>query len=457
MKLYLSGHGSNSLGSVSTIRYEQGGDETVPKHWGREVGMVSGRGNRRSRKRQRWAALLVALMIAIVIGAVAASRLRSSPKAPQRLDLLYAAWNEFNAKSYDRATAILDRRAAEHEPTPLDWMLRARISESQGRLIEALGHLKHISDEAPISSQAWLKAGQIELVRHNARGAEAAFRHSLVLNPDQIQSYRELAYLYAVQVRREECDAQYLALSRRIPFDYVLAFAWCQNYCRLWDPNEARKVLTGFVEFDHDDRVSRLALATNLRLANLLDQAEAALGPLPDSDPEARSLRAEVAIDKGEIDAAQVLVRDGPADHVRLNVIRGRLALTTKNAATAADYFRAALRQDLEDHDAIAGLGRALRLMGDPQAREFTEAALRYESFRRALQESSTTRHTDRKLFYKLGEHCESVHRPAAARTWYNLAVILDPLDAAARQALDRLDHAVPTSATAPVLNEKAI
>ncbi len=46
---------------------------------------------------------------------------------------------------------------------PLDWMLRARIAESQGRLVEALAHLKHIPDSDLISSQAWLKAGQIEL------------------------------------------------------------------------------------------------------------------------------------------------------------------------------------------------------------------------------------------------------------------------------------------------------
>jgi tetratricopeptide (TPR) repeat protein len=412
--------------------------------------MASGRGNRRSRKRQRWAALLVALMIAIVIGAVAAFRLRSSPKAPQRLDLLYAAWNEFNAKSYDRATAILDRRAAEHEPTPLDWMLRARIAESQGRLIEALGHLKHIPDEAPISSQAWLKAGQIELVRHNARGAEAAFRRSLVLNPDQIQSYRELAYLYAVQRRREECDAQFRSLANRINLDHVLAFAWCQNYCRMWDPNEARPVLSRFVEFDHDDRQSRLALATNLRLANLLDQAEAALGPLPDSDPEARALRAEIAIDEGEIDTAQMLAREGPADHVRLNAIRGRLALNNKSAARAADYFRAALRQDPEDHDSIQGLGLAMRLIADPHAGEFVDAALRYDKFKRALQGSTSTIDTDPKLFYKLGEHCESIHRTAEARVWYELAIKLDPLDTHAQEALSRLDQASPADAVAP-------
>ena len=120
------------------------------------------------------------------------------------------------------------------------------------------------------------------------RGAESAFRRSLALNSDQIQAYRELAYLYAAQRRRDECDAQFRALAQRISLDYVLAFAWCQNYCRVWDPDEACRVLGGFVAFDPEDRLSRLALATNLRLAHRLDEAEAAVSPLLDSDPDAR-------------------------------------------------------------------------------------------------------------------------------------------------------------------------
>ena len=266
----------------------------------------------------------------------------------------------------------------------------------------------------------------------------------MALNPEQIQPYRELAYLYAVERRRVECDAQFRALAKRMPLDYVLAFAWCQNYCRIWDPNDACRVLDGFVAFDPDDRSCRLALVMNLRLAHRLDQAEAALRPLPDSDPEARALRAEFAIDKGEIDAAQALAQGGPADHSRLNAIRGRLALTTKDATRAADYFRAALRKDSDDHDSIRGLGLALRLLGDPQAREFIDAARRYDEFKRALQGSTTTLHTDPKLFYKLGEHCESVRRTIEGATWYELAIKLDPFDAQAQQALDRLDQPVP-------------
>ena len=156
--------------------------------------MASARGKGRSGKRRRRAALIVAFLVALAVVAVAVLWLRvsTSRKTPQRLDLLYAAWNEFNTKNYDRATALLDRRAADHEPTPLDWMLRARIAESQGRLVEALGHLKHIPDSDLFSSQAWLKAGQIELARHNRAGPSRRFAarwHSIPTRSRRIVSW----------------------------------------------------------------------------------------------------------------------------------------------------------------------------------------------------------------------------------------------------------------------------
>src|SRR5436309_768767 len=137
--------------------------------------MGSARGALRSGNRKRWILALLLFVIALVASAVAAPRLwpRSSRQDPRRLGLLHAAWNEFAAQRYDRATAMLDRRAAEIAPTSLDWMLRARIAESQGRLAEALDHLKQIPDSDSIAAQAWLKTGQIELARGRARAAEA--------------------------------------------------------------------------------------------------------------------------------------------------------------------------------------------------------------------------------------------------------------------------------------------
>ena len=405
--------------------------------------MAPGRGNRRSRKRKRWAVLLVALVIALAVGAVATPRLwvrGSREEVPRRLDLLLEAWNEFNAQRYDRATSILDRRAAEHDATSLDWMLRARIDEAQGRLVEALGHLKHIPDSDLISSQAWLKAGQIELARHCARAAEAAYLRSLAINADQIQAYRELAYLYALQRRKAECDAQFRALSRKISMDHVLAFAWCQNYCGIWDPNAAGEVLKQFVTVDPTDRLSRLALATSYQLNHKYDEAESTLVPLTDSDPDARALRAQIAIDRGEIAAAEELVRFGPLDHARLNFLRGSLAL--KDAHKAATLFRLALRQDPENRDAINVLGTTLRRIGDPEASKWLELASLRNKLQRTILDSVATIQTDLKLFCKLGALCESLDRREEARVWYQIAIERDPLDVEAQQGLSRVRNA---------------
>jgi tetratricopeptide (TPR) repeat protein len=394
-------------------------------------------------KHSRWTLALVALVLVVLVTAGLAPRLwsRGSVRDPKRLGLLQAAWNEFAAQRYDRAQAILDRRAAEVAATPLDWMLRARIAEAQGHPARALDHLERIPDSDPIAAQAWLKAGQIELARHHARAAEAAYRHALGLSPDQIQAHRELAYLYAVQRRKAECDAEFRALVRLMPLDYTLAFAWCQNYCDLWDVPGARKVLIPFVAADPTDRTSRLALATSYALAGRLAEAEDALRPLADSDPDARALRVQLAVDRGDLEAAETLVRDGPADHARLNYFRGRLALQGNDPRRAAAYFHTALRQDPEDRDASYGLGVALRNLGDPQARDFLRIASLHDQLKRTIKDSVTTIETDPKLFDKLGEICESLGHGLEARVWYQLAVGRDPVDTQAHQALARLDQ----------------
>lgn len=388
--------------------------------------------------RWRRATVLAVVMLAIGAGLARWRWQRGPEKDPMRLVMLQSALKEFNAEHYERATALLNRRSAEVAPTALDWMLRARIAEAKGLLAEAIEDLKHIPDSDVIGSQAWLKAGQIEVARNRARDAEAAYRRALALNPDQVQAYRELAYLFALQRRKAECDAQFRALSERTPANYIRAFAWCQNYCELWDPKEAIPTLGRFIAADPSDRHSRLALAKCYVTSNQLDLAADTLHPLPDSDPDARALRVRLAINRGEFELAQNLVRDGPPDHVRLNVYRGQLAFPT-DAGKAAGYYRAALRQDPEDRDALHGLGLALRKLGDAQAGHYLDLAERHDKLRRTIQASVTTIHTDRKLFATLGEICESLQRLEEARIWYQLAIERDPLDTQSQQALSRV------------------
>jgi tetratricopeptide (TPR) repeat protein len=263
-------------------------------------------------KRRRRATALVLLLTVFVLVAVATRRgwRREYGQDPNRLGLLYEAWTEFNARRYDAATATLDRRASEVAPTALDWMLRARIAEQEGRLEDALDQLKHIPDSDRIGAQARLKAGQIELARHRARAAEAAYLRSIALDPDQVQPYRELAKLYAMQRRKADCDAQFREIARRMTFDYVLAFAWGQNECQVWDPAEAIPLLSAIVEQDPDDRLSRLALAIDYRLGLQYDQGEVVLRPLGDDDPDARAIRVQLAIDRVDFDAAEKLARE---------------------------------------------------------------------------------------------------------------------------------------------------
>jgi tetratricopeptide (TPR) repeat protein len=357
--------------------------------------------------------------------------------------MLYQAWSEFDAKRYDAASATLDRRLSEVASTPLDWMLRARIAESQGHLAEALEKLKQIPDSDVIGPRAWLKAGQIEKVRGHASAAEAAYRHSLALDPSLIQTRRELAYLYAVQVRYDACDAEFRELARLMPLDYILAFAWCQNFCRIWDPYEARKTLTRFVTADPSDRWSRLALATSHRLTNSLEDAEAVLRPLPESDPDALAIRIRVALDRGDIDAAEELARHGPETHAGLDVSRGEFALHRGDPKRAAAYFRSVLASNPFDRDALQGLSLALKTLGDPAAREYADMAARHDRLKRTIIDSVSTIRTDPQLFYRLGEMCEAVNRPDEARTWYKLAIGRDTLDTRAHQALARLEKKI--------------
>jgi tetratricopeptide (TPR) repeat protein len=403
------------------------------------MGLVRAHG--RSGKRRRWRLVLVFLLLALGGGVVATARLwvRDAPPDRRRLSLLYDAWNEFNAKRYDRATAVLDRRTALVEPIPLDWMLRAQIAESQGALEQALDYLKRIPDSDSIGARARLKAGQIEKARHNARSAEAAFRRSIELDSAQTQPYRELVYLYALERRTAECDAQFRALVRLMTFDYVLAFAWVQNDFEIWDPHEALPVLSAIVANDPGDRLSRLALATNYRMLLQFEQAEVTLEPLPNSDPDARAIRVQIAIDRADFDAANRLVREGPADHARLNSLHGRLAMQAGDTGAASAYFRAALDKEPRDRDAIHGLGVALQRVGDTQAEEYLRIASLYDRLKREIVRCANVRKIEPEVFAKLGEICESLGRPDQARVWYQVAIGQDPLDARAQQALTRL------------------
>jgi predicted Zn-dependent protease len=401
-------------------------------------------GGLRRWRRTRAVLTVVLLIVVLIAGGVSIRRYWARrSEDPARLGLLHGAWQEFNAERYDRATALLDRRAAAVNPTSLDWMLRAQIALAQGKPAAALDDLKRIPDSDSLAAPAALKTGQAELALHRARAAEAALKRCIVLDAKQIQAHRELAYLYAIQLRKADCDAQFRALAKLMDLGQVLAFAWCQSYCDIWDPKSPRPTLNGFVTEDPEDRPSRLALAWSYYFTHDFAMAESVLRPLLESDPDALEIRARSAIDLGEIPTAEKLVREGPADHAGLNALRGQLALHAHDPREAASRYRAALAQDPENRDALRGLGLALRTLGEGDADRYYRLAGLHDRLKRTIQDSVSTIRTDPKLFFKLGELCAALHRNTEARAWYRLAIERDPLDMEAQQALTRLNQPV--------------
>src|SRR5262249_29243344 len=151
---------------------------------------------------------------------------------------------------------------------------------------------------------------------------------------------RELIFLSAMQARRAELATQFRALAELEPLGYDDVFLWMNSFENLWVNVTIESHLERFLAADRDDRLSRLALAAVRVRYNQLDEGESLLWILPESDPDARVLRARIALGRMRLDEAQTLLEGGPREHIGLALLRGQFAVRTKNPKSAAASFR---------------------------------------------------------------------------------------------------------------------
>jgi tetratricopeptide (TPR) repeat protein len=389
-----------------------------------------------------WAIVLAVTVVAAGLAAVAARRLDDP-------DRLYArAQAALDAGQWDRAEDALERVARLRRPTAADSMLRARLDLARGRDEAALAALARVPDDDPRGPGARLRRGQVELRKGLLRAAEADLLRSVELNPRQALPRRELVYVYGMQRRRDELENQFRALAALMPLTFDDVLVWCLARGPRWGRDEVVADLSRFLEADPEDRWSRLALAESLEQQGRLDDAEAALAPLPPADADARALRGRLAVDRGDLAAAVALAAEGPAGHPGLARLRGRLALHHRDWAAAARHFRAALTAEPGHRDALYGLGVALQQAdGTAAARPFLTAARARDVFNERLEGAARDgRGDDPKVLLGLGEACEAVGRLPEARAWYRLVIVRDPLDNQAQRALFRLGGSRPTT-----------
>jgi tetratricopeptide (TPR) repeat protein len=386
----------------------------------------------------RVAAALIAL---VALAAVVALVARPKAIDPDQLwDMAQAA---LQADRLDEAASLLDRLTETREPLARDWMLRAQVAVAQMRIDDAVDAIKKIPDEDPIAGQAWLMLGQLELRRNRARVAEAALRKAVKLDPSLAQAHRELIFILGMQLRRNELNQEFTALSKLTELTYDNVFHWCLLRNCTWEPGEVAETLSTFLEADPSDRHSRLALADNYRQLGLYDEADRTLSGLPEDDKEALLIRIMLAMDRHHEEHAEELLAKGPADDPDLARIRGRIALARRDGPDALRWYRIAYGHDPGDRDTLFGLINAYELCGDDAAAApLRRDAKNLETFNTLMQRvAAFGGRNDVKLMKEMGAICTSLGFIPEARSWYKLAIARDPLDADSQQALYRLNE----------------
>jgi tetratricopeptide (TPR) repeat protein len=358
---------------------------------------------------------------------------------------LQAVWAKgeeaLKAGRYADVESALRRLERSREPTPLDWFLRAQLALGRNQPDRGLAALAQVPDDHVMAAQARFLAGHVELKRDRAKSAEAFYRAALKLDPSLISARRELIYIFGMQLRRAELDTAFLALSEQTDLTGENVFHWCLLRTISWEPGESVAVLSRYVAADPTDRWSRIALASNYRRMGLHKEADSTLSSLPQDDPDALEIRAQIALDHQDEAEAERLLSLGPPDYPELARLRGRLALAKGDARSALHHFRLANAADPENHETIFGLLSALQSTGDEaSARPLRELARDLERLNTLIQQAATAQaRKNPVLLRQLGAACAALHRDAEARAWYTLALRSDPLDPEAQRALFRL------------------
>lgn len=375
--------------------------------------------------------------------------------APSDPDAIWqVAENQINQGRAADARRGLDRILSLRSPTPADWMLQGQIEVAEDHREAALASLGKVPDDHPLAPQAAYMIGRIERERNRLRYAEQAYNRAVRLKPDLIPAHRETLYILGMQSRRKEVDARFRALSRLTELNHHDLFTWGLTHFTVWGPDSAGD-LEGFIAADPDDRNSRLALA-----AMLIDQpgeqerVEKALAPLPDSDPDALSLRAELKLNHNQIDEAVAMLEKATAPSRRMASLKGRIALLKGNADQAIRDFQSALNDEPYDRVTIADLAKALVLKGDRAAADrYFARGRKLDAVYNLLNKISRPNQENQALDLKnLGRACEEAGLLDEAKGWFTLAISRDPLDSEAQRALHRLrlalagrDNAAPT------------
>jgi tetratricopeptide (TPR) repeat protein len=324
-------------------------------------------------------------------------------------------------------------------------MNEARLNlalERNDRALELLNQIPESSKTAPMARRI---SGQVHLRAGRLVPAEKDFLTAIRLDPTEITAHRELIYIYGLQLRRKELRNIFEKLSRISPMRFQNVFHWCLTRGNDWEPQEIVDDMTKFLAADPSDKWSMIALSRSLRRQVKLDEAENALKPLPDADPDAAALRAQLALDRNDADKARSILQNTKADNFELSMLRAQMALAEGGLDEAEKQFRIAAKIDPDNRDAVVGLARTLAAAGKKdEAKFYQERSTNLDRLASLIQEAAkpgAEKVAD--LPKRLATACEAVGHLPEARAWWGVMADINPLDSEAQQAIYRIDQSL--------------
>ncbi len=394
--------------------------------------------------------LAVASVLALVAAGALVVRIRRPDPAQVQIQLFEQADQEYKSGRPAVAWRTLGRLARLRPPSSVDRFLRAAVLLAMDRKEEGLVELAAIPDSHPFAPLARLTTGQVEIHRYRARPAERAFLESLRLFPIGVQPRKELVYIYNIQGRQVELDAQLSRLLDQDAIGFQQILHWTKTRNTPWNPEGDLTVLEKLAMSDPGDLWSRLAFVRALVRTTRQDLARSMLETLDAGLPDVRALKIELLLELGDVVQAEALLDSGSSEYYKLARLRGRLFLKRGDAVGAERCFRQALAGGPYDRATLHGLATALKLAGRArEAEPYLAAARRHDELWGLVSRASTDageRIPD--LPRRIGLTCKSIGRLAEARAWLSLAIKRDPLDSQCQQALYELREANDAKST---------
>jgi tetratricopeptide (TPR) repeat protein len=297
------------------------------------------------------------------------------------------------------------------------------------------------------SASDWVRWGNDALRRHGLGSAREAFEHAKQLDPTLAPARLGLIWIHALRMERAQALAEFAELAALRPLDFDQALLWTQIRCSAWDQDKVVPQLQVLLENDPSDRGVRLTLGEGLRRLGRPAEALEVVASLGGSDPEALAIRARLALDRGDLTAAEVILAQAPSEHPELAELRGQSALMRRNGPNAVAQFQRALAARPDDRGCLSGLAQALRLSGQAQAAEpWLQTVHRLDTLLDLVRRAAEMTHRDDpELLRALGAACAALQLVPEARAWYGLAIARDPLNSESQIALYRLRNATAT------------